>query len=139
MTTLREFIASRQSDIADQMAALKRESRELKIALAALGGDNPKPNVSAGSRRPTIKQMIVAVLGEFGGATSESIIGLVKENHDVDVPRSSMSPQLSRLKNDGVVEFDGQLWRLASESQPPDGNGADADATAAEDNASAAA
>ena len=38
MTTLREFIATRQAEIASQMDALRREERELRVALEALDG-----------------------------------------------------------------------------------------------------
>lgn len=126
MVTLREFIASRQAEIAEQMVALRRESRELKTALAALGADQPKPNGSAGQRPLTIKQMATSVLRGHGPGSTDSVIEWVKETHGVDVPRSSMTPQLSRLKREGKIELDPvtRFWRLAlSRSLPPSGNG----------------
>lgn len=131
MTTLREFIATRQDEIASQMAALKREERELRIALNALDGGKPRANGKARAERPTLNEMIVAVLTEFGAATSENIIGLIKDKFGADVPKSSMSPQLSRLKREGVVELDvtNKIWRLAVESQSPDRNEAASDAS----------
>ena len=133
MTTLREFIAARQSEIADQMSALRKEARELSIALDALDGGKPRANGSAQSDRPTIKEMAVDVLRQYGGARLDSIIGMVKEKHGVDVPRSSMSPQLSRLKNEGVVEFDtvDKLWWLTGNGQLPNENEATTDASEA--------
>ncbi|MGB6228655.1 MAG: hypothetical protein WBF53_00830 [Litorimonas sp.] len=121
MVTLREFISNRQAEIQSQMSALRSEQSELKVALAALEGDaaqggaRRQPNLS---NRLTIKDMIVDVLGKRrDGGTSDDIIEWVKEVHGAEVPRSSMSPQLSRLKSEGAITLDNsnKIWRLASQ------------------------
>ena len=123
MTTLREFIATRQAEISAQMAALRKEDREMKTALAALDGEKPKANRRAAPQRTTYREMTLAVLGRYGGARVESIIGLVKEDFGVDVPKSSMSPLLSKLKAEGAVTLDqdDKIWRLVR--KPPNENG----------------
>ena len=115
MTTLREFIATRQAEIASQMAALKREERELRVALEALDGGKPRANGRTRGKRPTLNEMIVTVLRQQGPATAEAIIGRIRERYSIHVPKSSMSPQLSRLKREDVVELDiiNKIWRLA--------------------------
>ena len=131
MTTLRDFIATRQAEIASQMAALKREERELRIALEALDGGKRRANGKSRPGRLTIKEMIVDVLHQHGEATAETIIARVKGKFGVDVPKSSMSPQLSRLKVERVVDLDllNRTWRLANEGQPPSQNEAATDAS----------
>ena len=124
MTTLREFIATRQAELASQLAALKHEERELRIALEALDGGKPRANGKVRGERPTLNAMIVTVLRQHGQATAETVIERIKGQYFVDVPKSSMSPQLSRLKREGIVELDllDKTWRLASEGQPSNRN-----------------
>lgn len=131
MTTLREFIATRQAEIASQMAALRREDRELRIALEALDGGKPRANGKARGNRPTLSEMAITVLNEYGGTRTESIIGLVKDKYGVDVPKSSMSPQLSKLKREGVVTLDviDKIWRLVGENESSHRNEAATDAS----------
>ena len=101
------------------MAALRREERELRIALEALDGKKPRANGKARPARATLSEMIVSVLQQYGGATAENIIGLVQEKYGVEVPKSSMSPQLSKMKREGVVDLDpkDKIWRLATDGE----------------------
>ena len=111
------------------MAVLRKEERELKIALSALDGSKPKANGTRGAVRTTYKEMVVAVLRRHGGGHVDSLVGFVKDAYGIEMPKSSISPLLSKLKAEGLVDLDQtkKIWRLASGSQPPDGNGVSAD------------
>lgn len=106
MTTLREFIVKRQNEVREAMRALKAEEAELRIALHAIDERAPEApsRLATKSSRMTIKSKILAVLEDRpDGGTADDVIQWVLEAHGTEVPRSSMSPQLSRLKADGEV------------------------------------
>lgn len=66
--------------------------------------------------RLTIKELIVKGLQEQFelGATASQLLELFASAWGrTDVVRTSLSPQLSRLKQDGELIRDGQRWRLA--------------------------
>lgn len=141
-TTLRDFIAKRRSEIRSAIADLQRELLELDAAEAAANAAAhgvasapvPRPHIFYGggealapSKQPTIKDMVRDVLTGFPqGLDANDIINVVRDRFGVDVPRSSMSPQLSRLKSEGVIELDGKLWRLPQKTEAPNGSAAGA-------------
>lgn len=111
-TTLRDFIANREGEIRDQLKALKAELRELQVAKAALNGQEATP-LAAQSSGPTIKDMARAVLSPDkarDGMTSAEILTAIKAAFDREIDRTSLSPQLSRLKTDGEVGLVGEKW-----------------------------
>lgn len=75
-----------------------------------------------------LKELTVKALSErfTNGATAAQLIEFFSEAWGRrDIVRSSYSPQLSRLKHDGVVILQGKVWSLASsnpnENEPPKG------------------
>lgn len=111
-TTLRDFIANREGEIRDQIKALKSELKELQLAKAALDGQDAAP-APAQSSGPTIKDMARTVLNTGvakNGLTSHEILAGIKVEFDRDIDRTSLSPQLSRLKADGEIALDGEKW-----------------------------
>lgn len=123
MSRFLEYIASRRSDIKAQIAALKAEMRELEIAeLAVAGGSSSEGKVDS-SAKTTIKDYVMAVLSEnSGGLDSAGIIKQVYEKFAITIKRPSLSPQLTRLKEDRRVVLDGTIWRIAEKNEPPSGS-----------------
>lgn len=82
---------------------------------------------------------MIDILNEAGrGLTALQILPLVNQRLGVEYPRTSLSPQLSRLKADGLLMREGVLWSLAKapqtkeaspgmpdEASKPEENGAD--------------
>ena len=71
--------------------------------------------------RVTIKQMVVNLLGTahpHGMATRE-ILGFIQSGYHVKIKRESLSPQLTRLKNDNLIYNDKGVWRLVKDDAPP--------------------
>lgn len=69
----------------------------------------------------TMKQLVVAALREHfpNGATSNQLLShfLTTWGRN-DIMRSSLSPQLSRLKaNEGLIELHGKVWTLTSKGR----------------------
>lgn len=109
-TTLRDFIASREIEIRDLQKALKLEFRELQLAKAALDGQqNASSSVSTSG--PTIKEMARELLSNAPkGLTSAGVLEGIKKSFGRDIERTSLSPQLSRLKDDGELVLEGEVW-----------------------------
>ena len=82
--------------------------RKLKSATRAR-----KPRGTARGEKLTLKQLAVEVLFERpGGADALAILNSIKEKYGFDVARESMSPQLSRLGQDGVISRNGLIWKI---------------------------
>ncbi len=117
MTTLREFIAERKAEIKTQIGALRTEERELKVALDAIdaSADADLGGSSGAADRTTIKGRIVEALQLHpGGGSTEQVAAWIESKHGVTIPRSSLSPQISRLKKNGVVILnENKNWQLA--------------------------
>lgn len=110
-TTLRDFITSREGEIREQMKALRSEMKELQLAKAALGGQGDAPESAAASSAPTIKDMAKAVLAKAEkGLTANEILDAIKAEFQRAIERTSLSPQLSRLKDTGDVVLHGDRW-----------------------------
>lgn len=62
----------------------------------------------------TIKEAVIEVLGVAeGGLTANDILAAINAKFATDYPRTSLSPQLSRLKSEGKLTREGNLWSLA--------------------------
>lgn len=120
--TLEEFIRRRISEIDEACAALNSERGQLVIAAAAAGIDVPPPlGVQLAQRRAppratsgTIKKAVLDVLLRHDRPMqTQEILREINQLLETNYPRSSLSPQLSRLKADGKVTHDGTAWALA--------------------------
>jgi chromosome segregation ATPase len=93
-----------------EMQSLQREFGELQTAASAIGVLNEDEKKPA----PTIKEAVVAVLQETGRAlTALEILSEINSRYfDGKISRTSLSPQLSRLKRSQDIELNGSLWSL---------------------------
>ncbi|ABA03416.1 hypothetical protein Nwi_0148 [Nitrobacter winogradskyi Nb-255] len=132
METLREFITRRHKELDEleaplrqQLAAIADEREELRRAALAAGPPPMRPantvtqqaDEGRRSRRTipekTIKDAVVEVLRAKGsGMTALEILAAINLKFGTEYPRTSLSPQLSRLKADGKINRDGIVWTL---------------------------
>jgi hypothetical protein len=117
MTTLREFMTSRRAEIQSQIKALKAELQDIDAAFAALPQDGQsrpqRDRGSSGTGKKTLKELALEALGENpSGLEALEIIKWIKEKYGTEIARESMSPQLSRLGQEEVVQRTGLTWRL---------------------------
>ncbi|WP_131821991.1 hypothetical protein [Salipiger thiooxidans] len=118
--TLLEFLGRREAEIKSLRAELLQELRQIKAAKQVVSpreGDEAEPlETQLRSEKMTIKQMVVEVLrNSEGGQSAEAIVGLILSRFGVEVARTSLSPQLSRLKNqDGLLSYNDEeaTWSL---------------------------
>lgn len=117
--SLREFIEKRETEIKELRAALLAELRELRAAKAAIEGAHASSSSAQSSgrgSRMTIKEMVLYVLEKREKCgTSEEIIAWIRDDFGQEVVRSSLSPQLSRLKDHDeklTLDEDSGQWCL---------------------------
>lgn len=68
-------------------------------------------------QRGTIKDFIVQVLSDSRrGMTALDILGAVNERFEKNYDRTSLSPQLSRLRTDGLLALRGTVWYLVTDA-----------------------
>jgi hypothetical protein len=138
MATLREFIVERLSQLdaeegplRKRLQAISEESEQLRAAAAAAGipvHDGPSEIAKAMEimRRPqrrsipekTIKDAVIEVLKAKGsGMTALEILAAINQRFSTDYPRTSLSPQLSRLKAEEKLIREGIVWRLSDKEE----------------------
>lgn len=139
--TLAEFIIRRRREIAEaqdrlrvELDALDKEFDQIDKAARAAGIEENA--VATESYRQhsgifmvertrqrvvaekTIKEAVLEILKDAGrGMTAIEILPEVNRRLNVDYPRTSLSPQLSRLKADGFLERNGIVWSLVQAPQ----------------------
>ncbi|OWU85039.1 hypothetical protein ATO6_08235 [Oceanicola sp. 22II-s10i] len=110
------YFEKREEEIVQQRARLQEELSALRLARTALEtGQRQKLQAPESEGRLTIKDMIRSVLlKQNRGGTSDQIINWINDAHGTEVARTSLSPQLSRLKADGEVALNEEtgLWSL---------------------------
>jgi hypothetical protein len=129
---LREFISARKAEIQGQMKLLRQEMQELRAAEDAITNAPTTKSGAPSETEPqnpgklTIKDMVVRVLSETGkGMDALKLMENVKGKFGVEVQRTSLSPQLSRLKSEGILVMENKVWSLTSQtSQKTEGSNA---------------
>jgi hypothetical protein len=121
---LRDYIEQRRDAIKTQLAVLKQELRELAIAENAIRAGVPSDARGPSTRtfgeghRQTIKDKVVNILkNRVGGADANEIISMISDTYGETVVRESLSPQLSRLKQEGLLTLNGKIWSLSLEKK----------------------
>lgn len=114
-TTLRAFLDERETSIKGQLKALRAELAEIKVARQALDVGSIEVTSATNSAGPTIKEMVRRVLESAPlGMTSNDILASIKAEFSKEIERTSLSPQLSRLKSEGEVVLVNDNWYLRS-------------------------
>lgn len=110
MTALRAFISRREREIREQISALRSELSELREAKKSLQPVEVATSAdTAGS--PTIKDMVKAILADRPhGLLAAEILAKIHRKFGVQIERTSLSPQLSRLRQEGHLHLEGGKW-----------------------------
>lgn len=131
--SLKDFIARRRSELdaaevvlQQQIDAIVSERAQLLkaalaagievVAVAGQAREGPSQSVPRSARVPekSIKEAVIEILTTQGkGMTAIDMLAEINQKFGTAYPRTSLSPQLSRLKNDGKIRRKGTIWRLA--------------------------
>jgi hypothetical protein len=122
------FIQTRRAEIADEIRVLQKELARLDAAERAAArvdvgwqtasseetvAVQARPKRGPSVRVGTIKDWIVkALASQPGGLQTEEVIIAIELIGGPTVPRNSMTPQLSRLKKNGVITYSGKHWMV---------------------------
>jgi len=134
--SLRTYLTERERDLIAQIRQIRRQLNPLEADLADIQrakaaleqADANGPPSSIVSRDPiaehlystyaamTMKELVLKALAEYfgNGATAQDLIGFFAANWGRKISRPNLSPQLTRLKRDGLVENIDGKWVLAS-------------------------
>ena len=141
MSTIIQLMEKREKEVTQQienlrkqLAPLEAELSQIRVAKAAINSDDDYEPLAPDSPRPlaqlvfppvlgayhhlTMKQLTMKALAEQfpAGATARELIKFFKNAWGrADVVRSSLSPQLSRLQEDGFIKREGRVWHLVKE------------------------
>jgi hypothetical protein len=118
MSILREFLATRETEVREQIKLLREELAELKRAKAAIEqADVPDDSASDSevrdSSRMTIKDMIRSVLARpeaANGMAAGELLDAINRAFSTVIERTSLSPQLSRLRDSGDAVLQDGRW-----------------------------
>jgi hypothetical protein len=131
MTTFEEFTRARyatlqkeRGDLYRQLRVIQKELEEIERAARASGLQlvkedtlTPQTKKPTQKRNFTMKEASVEILGKHpNGLTATEILPELNKLIGSDYARSSLSPQLSRLKKDGVIYDINGIWTLVKEA-----------------------
>lgn len=72
-----------------------------------------RTTINAPKKSPTIKQMVMIILeGHPDGLVALDILSKINERFNKSFVRTSLSPQLTRLFNEGKIHKRGKVWVL---------------------------
>lgn len=135
MPSLRDLLEKRATETREKRSAREKQVSELNTEIAKLTaeldeitrilGAIPMVNrLETGSPRkvrqptkPTIKEAVMQVLLHYpNGLTALEILREVNLRFALGIVRTSLSPQLSRLKRDGRIRNAGIVWTVTAPS-----------------------
>ncbi|HZG09750.1 MAG TPA: hypothetical protein VEZ70_12290 [Allosphingosinicella sp.] len=108
MTALRQFLSRREAEVLKQISELEKELAEIRMTWAALQSETPRQQRSS---TQTIKEMVRNILrGRPDGLTATEILQEIEQRHGVCIERTSLSPQLSRLRASDELTLEDGRW-----------------------------
>jgi hypothetical protein len=123
MKAIEQAIARLEAERATFNARIDGRIEGLREALRLQGGD-ASPVFDGGvrkrTRRGNLKETVLELAEQAGdrGLIAEECVAMAKETKGIELVLGSVSSLLSRLKNDKVLFFDGQRYRLQKFSGP---------------------
>jgi hypothetical protein len=115
--TLSEFIARRRQEITVAEEALKEQLRAVVAERSRLARAATAITGTKERRQPrgVIKRAVLELLEQNpDGMDALTILVTINYRLGSNFERTSLSPQLSRLKEDGFVSLDRKIWKLAA-------------------------
>lgn len=111
VSAIRTFIAKREKDIREQMRTLRQELDELRAVRRSLELGANTPAEVQSSHGHTIKDMVKSILSKAQrGLSAQDLLVAIEAEFSAKIERTSLSPQLSRLRKDGDVRLEDGLW-----------------------------
>ncbi len=116
-----EYVKQRKAALRKELTELEAAERVYRHSGIASGGATLPLPLTAPSSRPTIKEAVVQLLEEVSpmGLTALEILERLNRRWwRGELKRTSLSPQITRLKNDGKVVSERGTWKVAKKTAP---------------------
>lgn len=130
MSETATYLLNRRKQLELELSELQAELTRVKMAIIAVNRTAPSENANV---RPvggldynplntkSIKEMILEVLDSAPrGLKALGILECINEGYSIKLERTSLSPQLSRLKRDGKIHKTGLYWAKVSKAHNND-------------------
>jgi hypothetical protein len=109
---LRELIEE-EIPLREQLNEIDRQKKELEKTARVIGLDNTYGQGTAERQPKTIKEAVLEILGRYPmGLTAMDILREINASLNTSYARTTLSPQLSRLKHEGKIMQSGIVWLL---------------------------
>lgn len=121
-----EYVKRRKAALRKELAEL--ESAERIYKQSGVSGGSPMLPLRVGDpiARPTIKKGVIQLLEEaspMGLTALEILARLNRRWWRGELKRTSLSPQITRLKKEGKVASERGTWRVRKDDAPPSEEG----------------
>lgn len=109
-----------KNNLMNQLSEFETETNRLEKLKA---GTPTQPVVLPGmdpahSSKPTLKEQVFNILGMFpDGLDVQSLITMINRMFDNDVQRTTLSPLLSRMKHDDLLDLVEDRWKLSPQNR----------------------
>lgn len=110
-----KMLEERLERVRQEIRVLQANEAMLEDMLREIRGE---PTIKARAPRSNVKQAVIDLLTKVGAAglnASQAVALASKEGTALD--RGSVSSLLSRMKNEGIVEYDGAVYKLIAASE----------------------
>ncbi|MBZ9870167.1 hypothetical protein LB542_04725 [Mesorhizobium sp. BR1-1-9] len=132
MSIAKEILKQKRQELLAQVAEIRKDIREIEAALEVLGGEtrtvagtiytgNANFSLLPAGASPINNAIIDAI--SQGNTTPAAIFDFITEQRQIDTSKNSVSTRLSKMKNDGLIDNDGQGWTVVKKAE---GSGAEA-------------
>lgn len=93
----------------NQPARINTNSQPSNVGIV-IDHNSPKPRAGG---TMSVKDMLIHILrGAPNGYDVRTILDVMRSLFGVNIPRTTVSPQLSRMKHEGLVQLRGEHWML---------------------------
>lgn len=102
-----------RDQLKSKIAELQQQLHGVEMTIRAMRGETAAP-VRPRAPRSNVKNYILTLLDEAGerGLNAARAVEIAETRGDT-LERGTVSSLLSRLKSDGVIAYDGQVYRLS--------------------------
>ncbi len=121
--TVKQMMEKHLQAISEQIAVLEADRTATKKAINFLNLQEETLMAQGGVKEPTFKEKVKEALNEkyHDGASALQLLEYINTKWTTQVIRSSLSPQLSRLKKEDVLDLKDGIWVLKDKKEPPEG------------------
>lgn len=121
MSFARDILKAKRQEMLAQISELRKGLREIDQALEILEpalGNEGRTVISVGSS--TVNDAIIWAVSNGAGTPAE-IYNFITNDLSMETSKNSVSTRLSKMKNEGLLDHDGEHWVLPKKAKGSDG------------------